>query len=89
MYNKEKKQRGISAMKNIYFDLDGTLADLYGINNWLDYLLNEYLLLLEINPRKKGYIFANLLNIKNIRGGINEISIGIQPFETFIEGKSK
>lgn len=28
-------------MKNIYFDLDGTLADLYGINNWLDYLLNE------------------------------------------------
>lgn len=55
----------------------------------LDYLLNEYLLLLEINPRKKGYIFANLLNIKNIRGGINEISIGIQPFETFIEGKSK
>lgn len=28
-------------MKNIYFDLDGTLANLYGINNWLDYLLNE------------------------------------------------
>ena len=28
-------------MKNIYFDLDGTLANLYGINNWLDYVLNE------------------------------------------------
>lgn len=29
-------------MKNItiFFDMDGTIADLYGVENWLDYLLN-------------------------------------------------
>lgn len=26
-------------MKIINFDLDGTLADLYGVDNWLDYLI--------------------------------------------------
>jgi hypothetical protein len=25
----------------IYFDLDGTIADLYGFNGWLEYLQNE------------------------------------------------
>lgn len=25
-------------MATIFFDLDGTLADLYGVENWLDYL---------------------------------------------------
>ena len=24
----------------IFFDMDGTIADLYGVENWLDYLLN-------------------------------------------------
>ena len=24
----------------IYFDMDGTIADLYGVEGWLDYLLN-------------------------------------------------
>lgn len=29
-------------MKNaIYFDLDGTLADLYAVSDWLDHLTNE------------------------------------------------
>lgn len=27
-------------MKKIWFDMDGTIADLYGVENWLDYLLN-------------------------------------------------
>lgn len=29
-------------MKNmtIFFDMDGTIADLYGVENWLEYLLN-------------------------------------------------
>lgn len=26
----------------IFFDMDGTIADLYGVENWLDYLINEY-----------------------------------------------
>lgn len=25
----------------IYFDMDGTIADLYGVENWLEYLINE------------------------------------------------
>ena len=28
-------------MMTYYFDMDGTIADLYGIENWLDYLLEE------------------------------------------------
>ena len=28
-------------MKAIYFDMDGTIADLYGVKNWLDCLNNE------------------------------------------------
>lgn len=27
--------------KAIYFDMDGTIADLYGVKNWLDFLLAE------------------------------------------------
>ena len=27
--------------KAIYFDMDGTIADLYGVDNWLDYLIAE------------------------------------------------
>ena len=27
--------------KAIYFDLDGTLANLYGVENWLEYLIKE------------------------------------------------
>ena len=27
--------------KIINFDLDGTIADLYGVDNWLDYLINS------------------------------------------------
>lgn len=27
--------------RKIYFDMDGTIADLYGFNNWLDKLLQE------------------------------------------------
>ena len=25
----------------INFDMDGTIADLYGVDNWLEYLINE------------------------------------------------
>ena len=30
-------------MKKIYFDMDGTIYDLYGIDNWLEMLMNEEL----------------------------------------------
>ena len=28
-------------MKFVYFDMDGTIANLYGFKNWLEYLLKE------------------------------------------------
>ena len=28
-------------MTTIFFDMDGTIANLYGVENWLDYLLNS------------------------------------------------
>ena len=52
----------------------------------LDFIENDFLLVLIFHPKRKGYVFANLLNIKHIQKEITEISIGIQPFETFIEG---
>ena len=27
--------------KAIYFDMDGTIADLYGVDNWLEYLIEK------------------------------------------------
>lgn len=27
-------------MTTIFFDMDGTIADLYGVENWLEYLIN-------------------------------------------------
>lgn len=28
-------------VKTVYFDMDGTIADLYGVNGWLDYIIAE------------------------------------------------
>ena len=28
--------------KAIYFDMDGTIANLYGVDDWLDCIINEY-----------------------------------------------
>lgn len=30
--------KGIHKMTTIYFDMDGTIADLYGVENWLQYI---------------------------------------------------
>lgn len=27
--------------RTIFFDMDGTIADLYGVSNWLEYLINS------------------------------------------------
>ena len=62
--------------KTINFDLDGTLADLYGVDNWLDDLINS-------NPRPyavakplvKMQVLARMLNTKKRQGfTINVIS---------------
>ena len=53
----------------LYFDMDGTIADLYGVTNWLEFLINE-----ETTPydNAKGIInlsqFARLINTLKRKG---------------------
>lgn len=50
-------------MKNIYFDMDGTIADLYGVDNWLEDLLHEDVRpYVEAEPLVNLRVLARLLN---------------------------
>lgn len=40
---------------NINFDMDGTIADLYGVENWLEYLINE-----DVTPYREAKPLLNL-----------------------------
>lgn len=47
----------------IFFDMDGTIADLYGVENWLDYLINADALPYEIaKPLIRLSALAKILN---------------------------
>ena len=47
----------------IYFDMDGTIADLYGVENWLDYLIASDALPYEIaKPLIRLNALARILN---------------------------
>ena len=47
----------------IFFDMDGTIADLYGVENWLDYLIASDALPYEIaKPLIRLNAFARVLN---------------------------
>lgn len=39
MYTERKKKENIGI--KICFDMDGTIADLYGVENWFEYLTAE------------------------------------------------
>lgn len=45
----------------IYFDMDGTIADLYGVENWLDYLLSN-----DATPYKVAKPLINLNSLARI-----------------------
>lgn len=51
--------------KEIWFDMDGTIADLYGVEGWLDMLLNE-----NIKPYE---IAKPLLNMKELAKVLNRL----------------
>ena len=58
----------------IFFDMDGTLADLYGIENWLEYLINKDTFPYEnAKPLINLNTLARMLNKRQKEG----ISIGI------------
>ena len=47
----------------IFFDMDGTIADLYGVENWLDYLIAQDALPYEIaKPLVRLNALARILN---------------------------
>lgn len=47
----------------IFFDMDGTIADLYGVENWLDYLIASDALPYEIaKPLIRLNVLARVLN---------------------------
>jgi len=49
--------------KTIFFDMDGTIADLYGVENWLEYLINADALPYEVaKPLLRLSTLARLLN---------------------------
>lgn len=49
--------------QTIFFDMDGTIADLYGVENWLDYLIEKNPLPYEIaKPLVKLSTLARYLN---------------------------
>ena len=48
-------------IKTIFFDMDGTIADLYGVENWLDYLINS-----DPSPYKNAKPLLNLNSLARI-----------------------
>ena len=56
-------------MITIWFDMDGTIADLYGVENWLEYLINADTLPYEVaKPLLRLSTLARLLNKLKKRG---------------------
>ena len=53
--------------RTIFFDMDGTIADLYGVNNWLEYLINsdEY-------PYKNAKPLINLNSLARILNNLQK-----------------
>ena len=65
-------------MKMIWFDMDGTIADFYGVEGWLDYLLNEDATpYREAKPLLNMSLLARYLNKLQAQGyGVGVISWG-------------
>ena len=53
-------------MKNIYFDMDGTIANLYGVNGWLDDIRNE-----NVRPYREA---KPLVNMNSLARVLNRLS---------------
>lgn len=58
----------------IFFDMDGTIANLYGVNNWLEYLVNK-----DAKPYKDAKPLVNMNSLARILNRLqrNGIEIGI------------
>lgn len=61
-------------MKAIYFDMDGTIANLYGVSDWLDDLRNE-----KVRPYKEAATMVRMATLARLLHKLqnNGYSIGI------------
>lgn len=59
-----KKGKGVNVMKKeIWFDMDGTIVNLYGVENWLEMIINENPMPYEIaSPMVNMNSLARVLN---------------------------
>ena len=57
-------------MKAIYFDMDGTIADLYGYEGWLDMLHNE-----DTEPYEKCGVLVDVEKLSNVLNAF--VSLGV------------
>lgn len=56
-------------MITIFFDMDGTIADLYGVENWLDYIIESNAFPYEVaKPLIKLNVLARVLNTLHAKG---------------------
>ena len=51
--------------KAIYFDMDGTIADLYGVNGWLEMLINE-----DATPYRQATPLVRLATLARLLNGL-------------------
>lgn len=60
--------------KAIYFDMDGTIANLYGVDNWLNYLINN-----DSTPYKVAKPLVNMSTLARILNNLQKkgYAIGI------------
>ena len=74
--------------KAIYFDMDGTIANLYGVDNWLDYLIKYDSTPYEIaKPMLNMSVLARILNRLQREGYIIGIISWLSKTSTLEYGK--
>ena len=56
----------------IYFDMDGTIADLYGYENWLELLRTE-----QIEPYEKCGVLVNITELKNVLNSFMRLGVTV------------
>lgn len=61
-------------MRTIYFDMDGTIANFYGVENWLEYLVNR-----DTTPYKEAKPLINMNSLARMLNNLQKkgFEIGI------------
>ena len=51
----------------IFFDMDGTIANLYGVENWLEYLLNK-----NVKPYAEAKVMLNMNSLARLLNNLQK-----------------